>query len=70
MYFKLVFVILKTLKTWFNKLTIFVLVGHESAILEPLQFDLAVIEAATNNFSNENCIGKGGFGEVYKVNTF
>ncbi|KAG4991703.1 hypothetical protein JHK87_025160 [Glycine soja] len=40
--------------------------GHESAILEPLQFDLAVIEAATNNFSNENCIGKGGFGEVYK----
>ncbi|CAJ2666847.1 unnamed protein product [Trifolium pratense] len=40
--------------------------GQESAILEPLQFDLAVIEAATNKFSNENFIGKGGFGEVYK----
>jgi hypothetical protein len=32
-----------------------------------LQFDFAVIEAATNKFSNENFIGKGGFGEVYKV---
>ncbi|KAK7380207.1 hypothetical protein VNO78_32705 [Psophocarpus tetragonolobus] len=40
--------------------------GHESTIVEPLQFDLAVIEAATNNFSHENFIGKGGFGEVYK----
>ncbi|XP_061371671.1 cysteine-rich receptor-like protein kinase 10 isoform X2 [Gastrolobium bilobum] len=40
--------------------------GHESATLEQLQFDLAVIEAATNNFSEENKIGKGGFGEVYK----
>ncbi|RZB61883.1 Cysteine-rich receptor-like protein kinase 25 isoform D [Glycine soja] len=41
--------------------------GHESVTLEPLQFSLAVIEAATNNFSNDNRIGKGGFGEVYKV---
>ncbi|RDY00326.1 putative cysteine-rich receptor-like protein kinase 31, partial [Mucuna pruriens] len=41
-------------------------IGHESVALEPLQFNLAVIEAATNNFSNENRIGKGGFGEVYK----
>ncbi|KAG4380603.1 hypothetical protein GLYMA_16G202400v4 [Glycine max] len=40
--------------------------GHESVTLEPLQFSLAVIEAATNNFSNDNRIGKGGFGEVYK----
>jgi len=32
-----------------------------------LQFELAVIEEATNNFSNANFIGKGGFGEVYKV---
>ncbi|RDX61308.1 Cysteine-rich receptor-like protein kinase 7 [Mucuna pruriens] len=34
--------------------------------LEGLQFDLAIIKAATNNFSHENKIGKGGFGEVYK----
>ncbi|KAL9324201.1 hypothetical protein ACSQ67_009058 [Phaseolus vulgaris] len=40
--------------------------GYESATLEPLQFSLAVIQAATNNFSNENKIGRGGFGEVYK----
>ncbi|CAK8532438.1 unnamed protein product [Lathyrus sativus] len=40
--------------------------GEESAILEPLQFDWMVIQAATNNFSIDNYIGKGGFGEVYK----
>ncbi|TKY51091.1 Cysteine-rich receptor protein kinase 5 [Spatholobus suberectus] len=40
--------------------------GQESVTLEGLQFDLAIIEAATNNFSHENKIGKGGFGEVYK----
>jgi serine/threonine protein kinase len=32
-----------------------------------LQYELAAIEEATNNFSNENLIGKGGFGEVHKV---
>ncbi|MED6160545.1 hypothetical protein PIB30_052370 [Stylosanthes scabra] len=41
-------------------------VGRESATLEGLQFDFTIIEAATNNFSHENMIGKGGFGEVYK----
>ncbi|XP_058760075.1 cysteine-rich receptor-like protein kinase 25 isoform X2 [Vicia villosa] len=40
--------------------------GEESAIVEPLQFDWMVIQAATNNFSIDNYIGKGGFGEVYK----
>ncbi|CAI8593570.1 unnamed protein product [Vicia faba] len=44
--------------------------GDESAILEPLQYGLDVIEAATNNFANENFIGKGGFGEVYKGTLF
>ncbi|KAK7391018.1 hypothetical protein VNO78_19297 [Psophocarpus tetragonolobus] len=40
--------------------------GDESVTLKGLQFDLAIIEGATNNFSHENKIGKGGFGEVYK----
>ncbi|KAL2324344.1 hypothetical protein Fmac_023402 [Flemingia macrophylla] len=40
--------------------------GEESSILEGLQFDLATIKVATNNFSQENKIGQGGFGEVYK----
>ncbi|RYR37381.1 hypothetical protein Ahy_A09g042275 isoform E [Arachis hypogaea] len=40
--------------------------GRESATLEGLQFDFSIIEAATNNFSHQNMIGKGGFGEVYK----
>ncbi|KAG8635254.1 hypothetical protein MANES_16G014100v8 [Manihot esculenta] len=34
--------------------------------VESLQFDLGTIEAATNNFSNDNKLGEGGFGEVYK----
>ncbi|XP_030968640.1 cysteine-rich receptor-like protein kinase 25 isoform X2 [Quercus lobata] len=33
---------------------------------ESLQFDFVTIEAATNKFSDENKIGEGGFGKVYK----
>ncbi|CDY36156.1 BnaC04g37380D [Brassica napus] len=33
---------------------------------ESVQFDLKTIEAATNNFSEHNKLGEGGFGEVYK----
>ncbi|KAK7280210.1 hypothetical protein RJT34_25272 [Clitoria ternatea] len=40
--------------------------GDESATLLALQFSLATIETATKKFSDENKIGKGGFGEVYK----
>ncbi|KAL5166862.1 putative serine/threonine-protein kinase PBL8 [Glycine soja] len=45
-------------------------VGHESSTIESLQFNLPTIVAATNNFSYENKIGKGGFGEVYKILTW
>ncbi|XP_019057218.1 PREDICTED: cysteine-rich receptor-like protein kinase 24 [Tarenaya hassleriana] len=31
-----------------------------------LQFDFQAIEAATDNFSESNRLGRGGFGEVYK----
>ncbi|GLT31005.1 hypothetical protein SLA2020_057730 [Shorea laevis] len=33
---------------------------------ESLQYDLATIRAATNNFCDENKLGQGGFGAVYK----
>jgi hypothetical protein len=32
-------------------------------------FNFSIIEIATNNFSEENKLGQGGFGPVYKVNT-
>ncbi|KAL2324339.1 hypothetical protein Fmac_023397 [Flemingia macrophylla] len=34
--------------------------------VESLQFDLATVEAATKGFSDENKIGQGGFGVVFK----
>ena len=30
-------------------------------------YDLESIRVATNNFSNENKLGQGGYGPVYKV---
>lgn len=35
--------------------------------LELPLFDILTIRTATNDFSNENIIGEGGFGPVYKV---
>ncbi|XP_062163022.1 cysteine-rich receptor-like protein kinase 25 isoform X2 [Alnus glutinosa] len=35
-------------------------------LVDSLQFDLATIEAATKKFSEDNKLGTGGFGEVYK----
>ncbi|KAM4101949.1 hypothetical protein ACB094_05G184900 [Castanea mollissima] len=46
-----------------------VLVYHDKSEITPidtLQFDFRTIEAATNKFSDNNKLGKGGFGEVYK----
>jgi hypothetical protein len=40
--------------------------GNED--MELPMFDLAMIANATNNFSNNNKLGEGGFGPVYKVN--
>ncbi|KAB2025854.1 hypothetical protein ES319_D06G177500v1 [Gossypium barbadense] len=40
--------------------------GSKIRALKSLQFDLSIIEAATNNFAKVNKIGAGGFGSVYK----
>ncbi|GFZ06299.1 protein kinase family protein [Actinidia rufa] len=41
-------------------------VRNEITTVESLQYDFITIQSATNNFSVENQIGKGGFGVVYK----
>ncbi|WJX14810.1 hypothetical protein P8452_05021 [Trifolium repens] len=40
--------------------------GLEFRNTESLEFDFATIEIATNNFSDDSKIGKGGYGQVYK----
>uniref|UniRef100_A0A2N9FB76 Cysteine-rich receptor-like protein kinase n=1 Tax=Fagus sylvatica TaxID=28930 RepID=A0A2N9FB76_FAGSY len=40
--------------------------SNEISTVESLQFDFATIEAATNKFSDDNKLGEGGFGRVYK----
>ncbi|KAI8001399.1 Cysteine-rich receptor-like protein kinase 10 [Camellia lanceoleosa] len=42
------------------------IVGNEITSVQSLQFDLATIQVTTNNFSDHNKIGQGGFGSVYK----
>ncbi|GMP75232.1 hypothetical protein CsSME_00032398 [Camellia sinensis var. sinensis] len=42
-------------------------VGTEITTAQSLQYDLGTVQAATNNFSNQNKIGQGGFGHVYKI---
>jgi len=38
--------------------------------LELPLFDFNTITMATNNFSEENKLGQGGFGSVYRVRSF
>ncbi|GJX68008.1 receptor-like protein kinase FERONIA [Tanacetum coccineum] len=39
---------------------------HPIKQFEHLKITLEAIISATNNFADENCIGRGGFGKVYK----
>ncbi|KAK7840652.1 cysteine-rich receptor-like protein kinase 25 [Quercus suber] len=41
--------------------------ASELTIVDSLQFDFGTIEAATNKISDDNKIGEGGFGKVYKM---
>ena len=40
----------------------------EIATTESLQYDFNTIRVATDNFSEANKLGQGGFGAVYRVN--
>lgn len=37
------------------------------SFVAPGKLSIAVLRTATNNFSEENKLGEGGFGEVFKV---
>jgi hypothetical protein len=39
----------------------------EISSVESLQLDFVTIKIATDNFSDANKLGQGGFGAVYKV---
>lgn len=47
----------------------FILTADDISFVESLQYDFGKIKAATNDFSEANKLGEGGFGSVYKVNT-
>ncbi|VVB11966.1 unnamed protein product [Arabis nemorensis] len=40
--------------------------GDDMTTIESLQLDYKIVQAATNDYSENNKIGRGGFGEVYK----
>ena len=41
--------------------------GEDTDYDDPTNIELTVLRAATSNFSAENKLGEGGFGEVFKV---
>jgi hypothetical protein len=41
--------------------------NEDMSYIELDQLNLPVLTAATNNFSKDNKLGEGGFGEVFKV---
>lgn len=41
--------------------------ASQSLSLDSLRFEFSTIRAVTNDFSNANMVGHGGFGSVYKV---
>ncbi|KAL8259082.1 hypothetical protein R6Q59_027035 [Mikania micrantha] len=58
-----IFIILKRKKTLVKKDN-----TMDLSTIESLQHDFGTVKAATNNFSDSNKLGEGGFGSVYKGN--
>ncbi|KAL0738824.1 hypothetical protein Bca4012_015034 [Brassica carinata] len=44
--------------------------GDDITTIDSLQLDYRTIQAATDDYSENNKIGRGGFGEVYKLQAF
>ncbi|GJT75102.1 retrovirus-related pol polyprotein from transposon TNT 1-94 [Tanacetum coccineum] len=40
---------------------------YDISIVEPLEYNFGAVSVATNNFSEDNKIGQGGFGSVYQM---
>ncbi|RXH92019.1 hypothetical protein DVH24_021042 [Malus domestica] len=58
----------KTWSFWFHIASLSCKEADEILDTEALQFDLGSIRTATNNFSEANKLGRGGFGAVYRSN--
>ncbi|CAN6583603.1 unnamed protein product [Malus baccata var. baccata] len=56
----------KTWNFWFHIASLSCKEADEILDTEALQFDLGSIRTATNNFSEANKLGRGGFGAVYR----
>ncbi len=44
--------------------------GEDIESVDSLFIDLSTLRAATGNFSETNRLGEGGFGSVYKVQSY
>ncbi|GLT83192.1 hypothetical protein SLE2022_014970 [Rubroshorea leprosula] len=49
------------------KETVEIETADELIKVESFQYDFATVQAVTNNFCDENKVGEGGFGAVYKA---
>lgn len=59
------------IKSRFDASNVILWTGHgdeKIGSLEPIQYNLSTLRSVTDNFSEQNKLGQGAFGPVYKVN--